>query len=102
MPDLIRLRLPACLFAVLVLAVLAADIATAQESPTSREVTVDLRMPLNTSNAEVAISHDGRRYLPSLRFLTPQASANRPGEWLRSSAVDLPGIEGGVLVLFVV
>ena len=96
MPDLIRLRLPACLFAVLVLAVSAAGIATAQESPTSREVTVDLRMPLNTSNAEVAISHAGRRYLPSLRFLTPQASADRPGEWLRSSAVDLPGIEGGV------
>ena len=96
MPDFIRLRLPACLLAVLVLAVSAAGIATAQDSPASRQVTVDLRLPLDTSNAEVAISRAGTRYLPSLRFLTPQVTADRPGQWLRSSPVDLPGIEGSV------
>ena len=95
----IRGRAFAWLAAGALLFLLGAGIATAQESPASREVVVQLRMPVGGSNIELAINHDGQRRLPSQRFATPEAAVDEPGAWAGSSSVALPGIEGGVRAL---
>ena len=94
MLDLIRSRPLACMAVALLLAVTAAGTALAQQSAVSREVSVELRMPLGESRIELALVHGDARHLPTLRFLTPQAAAGRPGEWLRSSSVEIDGIDG--------
>ena len=87
-------RLFAWVLAAAVLAVSTVGLAAAQDASPSREVTVDMRMPLDSSSVEMALSHEGRRYLPTLRLLAPEAEADRPGQWLRSSPIDLAAVQG--------
>ena len=84
----------AWLLAAAVLAVSTVGLAAAQDASPSRAVTVDIRMPLDSSSVEVALSHGGRRYLPAQRLFTPQAEPNRPSPWLRSSPIDLAAAQG--------
>ncbi len=94
MLNLIRSRPLACMAVAVLLAVLATGTAMAQQSAPSREVSVEMRMPLGESRIELALNYDGTRRLPTLRFLTPQAAADSPGRWLRSSSVEVDGIDG--------
>ena len=93
MPDIQRAPKLASLLALAALAVLAA-IATAgtavahENARLEAELRVAVR-PGADGAIEFGLSHDGRRVLPELRFLTPEQAESRAGRWLRSSAAEV-------------